>query len=103
MVPNYGGRCDRILWYGKGVKQLQYLRAESKFSDHCPVSALFSTQIEIRSSSTGLVAFHNNPKSILLTKHVSSMLFNASDFNQRKFILKIDQQIMAYGNPILTL
>ncbi|KAL8114653.1 type I inositol polyphosphate 5-phosphatase 4-like isoform X2 [Apium graveolens] len=39
--------CDRILWYGKGVKQLSYIRSESKFSDHRPVSALFSTHIEV--------------------------------------------------------
>ncbi|XP_054802647.1 type IV inositol polyphosphate 5-phosphatase 6-like [Prosopis cineraria] len=61
--------CDRILWYGKGVKQLQYFRSESKFSDHRPVSALFSTQIEIKSSNTGLVALHNMSKSILATDH----------------------------------
>lgn len=40
-------RCDRILWYGKGVKQLSYFRSESKFSDHRPVSSLFSTEIEV--------------------------------------------------------
>ncbi|EEF44968.1 type I inositol polyphosphate 5-phosphatase, putative [Ricinus communis] len=39
--------CDRILWYGKGVKQLSYFRSESKFSDHRPVSALFSIPVEI--------------------------------------------------------
>ncbi|KAK4272052.1 hypothetical protein QN277_020653 [Acacia crassicarpa] len=61
--------CDRILWYGKGVKQLQYFRSESKFSDHRPVSALFTTQIEIKSSRTGLIALHNMPKSILATDH----------------------------------
>ncbi|MCE0482474.1 hypothetical protein HAX54_041271 [Datura stramonium] len=38
--------CDRILWYGKGVKQLTYFRSESKFSDHRPVSALFSVIVE---------------------------------------------------------
>ncbi|XVF58170.1 hypothetical protein PTKIN_Ptkin07bG0041900 [Pterospermum kingtungense] len=43
--------CDRILWYGKGVKLLSYFRSESKFSDHRPVSALFSTQIEVMKSS----------------------------------------------------
>ncbi|XP_039014210.1 type I inositol polyphosphate 5-phosphatase 4-like isoform X1 [Hibiscus syriacus] len=42
--------CDRILWYGKGVKILSYLRSEIKFSDHRPVSALFSTQIEVMKS-----------------------------------------------------
>ncbi|XP_004302377.1 PREDICTED: type I inositol 1,4,5-trisphosphate 5-phosphatase CVP2-like [Fragaria vesca subsp. vesca] len=42
--------CDRILWYGKGVTQLSYFRSESKFSDHRPVSALFSTQVEVEKS-----------------------------------------------------
>ncbi|GLJ15984.1 hypothetical protein SUGI_0264610 [Cryptomeria japonica] len=35
--------CDRILWYGKGMKQLSYERAESTFSDHRPVSAIFTS------------------------------------------------------------
>lgn len=52
----YGNRCDRILWYGKGVKQLTYFRSESKFSDHRPVSALFSTQIEVVKSTNPRVA-----------------------------------------------
>ncbi|XP_030530871.2 type IV inositol polyphosphate 5-phosphatase 6-like [Rhodamnia argentea] len=39
--------CDRILWYGKGARQISYSRSESKFSDHRPVSALFATQIEV--------------------------------------------------------
>ncbi|CAL5371970.1 unnamed protein product [Camellia sinensis] len=47
--------CDRILWYGKGVKQLSYFRGESKFSDHRPVSALFSTQIEVVKSTNPMV------------------------------------------------
>eukprot|EP01018_Ginkgo_biloba_P013710 Gb_30199 [translate_table: standard] len=38
--------CDRILWYGKGLKQVFYVRGENRFSDHRPVSALFSAQIE---------------------------------------------------------
>lgn len=41
--------CDRILWHGRGTKQLSYFRSESKFSDHRPVSALFSTQIKLLS------------------------------------------------------
>lgn len=52
---DYGNRCDRILWYGKGVKQLTYFRSESKFSDHRPVSALFSTQIEVVKSTNSRV------------------------------------------------
>ncbi|XP_011625152.1 type IV inositol polyphosphate 5-phosphatase 7 [Amborella trichopoda] len=38
--------CDRIMWYGKGVQQLSYVRSESGFSDHRPVSAFFSTQVD---------------------------------------------------------
>lgn len=51
--------CDRILWYGKGVNQLSYFRSESKFSDHRPVSALFSTQVEVVDST--------NPRALALS------------------------------------
>lgn len=47
MTWSFDNRCDRILWYGKGVKQISYFRSESKFSDHRPVSALFTTKIEV--------------------------------------------------------
>ncbi|KAL3835385.1 hypothetical protein ACJIZ3_010121 [Penstemon smallii] len=33
--------CDRIIWFGKGLKQIQYNRAESRLSDHRPVQAIF--------------------------------------------------------------
>ncbi|XP_057415472.1 type I inositol polyphosphate 5-phosphatase 2-like isoform X2 [Lotus japonicus] len=39
--------CDRILWLGKGIKQLQYGRSENKLSDHRPVSAIFSVDVEV--------------------------------------------------------
>ncbi|XP_068649252.1 type I inositol polyphosphate 5-phosphatase 8-like [Aristolochia californica] len=62
-VPNrYGEKqrtpawCDRILWFGKDVKQLSYDRSESKFSDHRPVSALFSIQIETLRCTNPLIA-----------------------------------------------
>ncbi|XP_051140585.1 type I inositol polyphosphate 5-phosphatase 4-like [Andrographis paniculata] len=43
--------CDRILWYGRGVRQVSYIRSESKFSDHRPVSALFSARVVAKSPS----------------------------------------------------
>ncbi|XP_073144946.1 type I inositol polyphosphate 5-phosphatase 4-like isoform X2 [Henckelia pumila] len=46
--------CDRILWNGIGVRQLSYFRSESKFSDHRPVSALFSTQIKSAKSTNAI-------------------------------------------------
>ncbi|OMO77650.1 Inositol polyphosphate-related phosphatase [Corchorus capsularis] len=38
--------CDRILWYGRGLHQLSYVRGESKFSDHRPVYSVFSAEVE---------------------------------------------------------
>ncbi|KZV34542.1 type I inositol 1,4,5-trisphosphate 5-phosphatase 2-like [Dorcoceras hygrometricum] len=39
--------CDRILWLGKGIKQLSYKRAEMSLSDHRPVSSIFLVEVEI--------------------------------------------------------
>ncbi|XP_073300684.1 type IV inositol polyphosphate 5-phosphatase 7-like isoform X1 [Primulina huaijiensis] len=38
--------CDRILWYGTGLQQLSYVRGESRFSDHRPVSSVFWAEVE---------------------------------------------------------
>ncbi|PIA45009.1 hypothetical protein AQUCO_01700515v1 [Aquilegia coerulea] len=38
--------CDRILWYGRGLQQLSYVRGESRFSDHRPVYSIFSAEVE---------------------------------------------------------
>ncbi|CAN6336111.1 unnamed protein product [Urochloa humidicola] len=37
--------CDRILWRGEGMDQHWYARGESRFSDHRPVSCLFSARL----------------------------------------------------------
>ncbi|XVF52407.1 hypothetical protein PTKIN_Ptkin05aG0015900 [Pterospermum kingtungense] len=39
--------CDRILWSGKGIKQLCYQRAEIRLSDHRPVSSTFLVEVEV--------------------------------------------------------
>ncbi|XP_044467501.1 type I inositol polyphosphate 5-phosphatase 4-like isoform X2 [Mangifera indica] len=75
-VPNSSGEkqrtpawCDRILWYGKRVKQLSYFRSESKFSDHRPVSALFSTHVEVMKSINRIgVQIHSFLPSIITPK-----------------------------------
>ncbi|KVI09110.1 Endonuclease/exonuclease/phosphatase [Cynara cardunculus var. scolymus] len=67
-APTY--KCDRILWYGKGVKQHSYFRSESKFSDHRPVSALFSTQIEVvKSDDTSVVSLQPDVPTTVYSKH----------------------------------
>lgn len=43
----YASRCDRILSYGKGVRQLSYGRSELRFSDHRPVSATYMIEVEV--------------------------------------------------------
>ncbi|KAL3497702.1 hypothetical protein ACH5RR_040434 [Cinchona calisaya] len=51
--PKEGGKkrspawCDRILWLGKGIKQLSYKRTDMRLSDHRPVSSIFSVEVEI--------------------------------------------------------
>ncbi|XP_048226172.1 type I inositol polyphosphate 5-phosphatase 8 isoform X2 [Ricinus communis] len=44
--------CDRILWKGEGLKQMWYVRGESRFSDHRPVYSLFSVQVSLSNSYT---------------------------------------------------
>ncbi|KAH6791545.1 DNAse I-like superfamily protein [Perilla frutescens var. hirtella] len=38
--------CDRILWHGRGIQQLSYVRGESRFSDHRPVYSIFLAEVE---------------------------------------------------------
>lgn len=39
--------CDRILWCGRGLRQLSYVRGESRFSDHRPVYSIFTAEVEL--------------------------------------------------------
>ncbi|KAK3149786.1 hypothetical protein QOZ80_3AG0222770 [Eleusine coracana subsp. coracana] len=55
MNPNEKRRtpawCDRILWYGRGLNQLCYVRGESRFSDHRPVYSIFTAEVQIPSQT----------------------------------------------------
>ncbi|XP_037492946.1 type I inositol polyphosphate 5-phosphatase 2 isoform X2 [Jatropha curcas] len=42
--------CDRILWLGRGIKQLSYNRTEIMLSDHRPVSSMFLVEVEVLDS-----------------------------------------------------
>ncbi|CAN4100595.1 unnamed protein product [Withania somnifera] len=41
--------CDRIIWFGKGLKQSQYNRGELRLSDHRPVWASFTAEVKVQS------------------------------------------------------
>jgi len=42
--------CDRVIWLGDGLKQIEYARSESKLSDHRPVKALFTAEVKVSSA-----------------------------------------------------
>lgn len=52
--------CDRILWLGKGIKQLSYNRAEIWLSDHRPVSSVFLIAVEVLDQRKLLKALNVN-------------------------------------------
>ncbi|XP_075510158.1 type I inositol polyphosphate 5-phosphatase 8-like isoform X1 [Primulina tabacum] len=52
--------CDRILWKGKGLKQMSYSRGESRFSDHRPVVSLFAVQVNVPTKLEPTTAIASN-------------------------------------------
>ncbi|XP_077234588.1 DNAse I-like superfamily protein [Tasmannia lanceolata] len=46
--------CDRIIWNGKGLTQNQYSRGESRLSDHRPVQAIFTAEVDVMRNSKTL-------------------------------------------------
>ncbi|KAJ6373743.1 hypothetical protein OIU78_029432 [Salix suchowensis] len=50
--------CDRIIWFGEGLKQKEYSRGESRLSDHRPVRAIFVSEIEAPSNPRRLGRFN---------------------------------------------
>ncbi|PKA62765.1 Type I inositol 1,4,5-trisphosphate 5-phosphatase CVP2 [Apostasia shenzhenica] len=48
--------CDRIIWYGSGMKQTMYSRCESKLSDHRPVHSGFNVEVEAVINSTSEIS-----------------------------------------------
>ncbi|XP_052204366.1 type IV inositol polyphosphate 5-phosphatase 9 [Diospyros lotus] len=49
--------CDRIIWFGHGLKQHLYTRGESRLSDHRPVKAIFTTEVVVSRRLKGLQSF----------------------------------------------
>nr|ADQ43177.1 phosphatase [Schrenkiella parvula] len=54
--------CDRIIWYGDGLKQHEYTRGEVKISDHRPVKAIFTTEVKVFSKKIRNLFFSDRIK-----------------------------------------
>ncbi|KAL8148886.1 hypothetical protein AgCh_006043 [Apium graveolens] len=73
--------CDRILWYGRGLHQVSYVRGESRFSDHRPVYSIFLAQVEsISPSRIKKSASCSNPRI-----EVEELLPDANVYGQLNF------------------
>ncbi|KAM3217992.1 type IV inositol polyphosphate 5-phosphatase 9 [Capsicum annuum] len=62
--------CDRIIWYGEGLKQQVYDRGESKLSDHRPVKAIFNTQVRVSRKLKRLQSFFLSERFDQITSHL---------------------------------
>ncbi|CAN4087574.1 unnamed protein product [Withania somnifera] len=62
--------CDRIMWYGEGLKQQLYDRGESKLSDHRPVKAIFNTQVRVSRKLKRLQSFLLSERFEQITSHL---------------------------------
>ncbi|KAJ8574246.1 hypothetical protein K7X08_026051 [Anisodus acutangulus] len=62
--------CDRIIWYGEGLKQQLYARGESTLSDHRPVKAIFSTQVRVSRKLKRLQSFFLSERFDQITSHL---------------------------------
>ncbi|XP_031261882.1 type IV inositol polyphosphate 5-phosphatase 9-like [Pistacia vera] len=61
--------CDRIIWNGRGLKQHLYARGETKLSDHRPVKAVFSAEVEILRTLKGIQSFFMSERFDRITTH----------------------------------
>ncbi|XP_075642134.1 type I inositol polyphosphate 5-phosphatase 2 isoform X2 [Castanea sativa] len=56
--------CDRILRFGKGIKQVSYKRADIRLSDHRPVSSNFLVEVEVLDHRKLKRALHVNSAAV---------------------------------------
>ncbi|XP_050275646.1 type IV inositol polyphosphate 5-phosphatase 9 isoform X1 [Quercus robur] len=61
--------CDRVIWYGKGLKQHKYYRSELKLSDHRPVKAIFTAEVGVTQALKGFQSFFLSDRFERITSH----------------------------------
>ncbi|KAK4371840.1 hypothetical protein RND71_007224 [Anisodus tanguticus] len=62
--------CDRIIWYGEGLKKQLYARGESTLSDHRPVKAIFSIQVRVSRKLKRLQSLFLSERFDQITSHL---------------------------------
>lgn len=62
-------RCDRVIWYGMGLKQHEYSRSELKLSDHRPVKAIFTAEVGVTQTLKGFQRFFLSDRFERITSH----------------------------------
>ncbi|KAG9457688.1 hypothetical protein H6P81_002196 [Aristolochia fimbriata] len=72
--------CDRILWNGKGLKQKEYSRGESRLSDHRPVRAVFNVEVEESSRNS------NPLQSFFLSDRLDRIVDHFELFSGKQFL-----------------
>ncbi|KAI5063222.1 hypothetical protein GOP47_0021769 [Adiantum capillus-veneris] len=85
--------CDRILWYGKGLKQLYYTNNTAlRHSDHRPVSAMFIAEVDVMLKMPLLS--HDN----LLNKIIRKSPYNAvGDQSAQNIVSSPYSKMLAYN------
>ncbi|KAI9178532.1 hypothetical protein LWI28_027592 [Acer negundo] len=63
--------CDRILWFGKRIRQLSYNSSEMRLSDHRPVSSIWGTVAFIRRLQVVLTEVRGEISDIITEKEGS--------------------------------
>lgn len=66
--------CDRILWHGTGLKLNRYDRSESRLSDHRPVRAIFTAEVDVKRKPTYLGSFLSDHFDVLASQDKSVLL-----------------------------
>ncbi|XP_062210501.1 type IV inositol polyphosphate 5-phosphatase 9-like [Phragmites australis] len=76
--------CDRILWHGAGLKQKQYDRCESRLSDHRPVRAVFTVEVDAPRNLNSLRSFFMSER-LDRVRSSADQLLRKDDTNSARF------------------
>ncbi|XP_022724979.1 type IV inositol polyphosphate 5-phosphatase 9-like [Durio zibethinus] len=72
--------CDRIIWYGKGLKRHVYNRSEENFSDHRPVKAIFTAGVVVLHSLKQFQSFLLSDRFDRITSYLDGGMGEQLDF-----------------------